>query len=80
MQKYWKIQGWDSTNLLFEYKVKLGQITEKNMKLLLKTLTAKYSLSDQEIISCYAKKRTKIYSNYLDVQYYQAINTHSVAA
>ena len=68
MQRYWKIQGWDSTEKLFEFKVKRGQITENGMTDLLRALTAKYALDDLEIISSYAKKRTKIHSNLLDVQ------------
>ena len=68
MKRYWKIQGWDSTKKLFEFKVKLGQITENGMNDLLRALTAKYALDDSEIISSYAKKRTKIHSNYLEVQ------------
>jgi hypothetical protein len=68
MQKYWKIQGWDSTEKLFEFKVKLGQITENGMFALLRALTAKYALTDSEIISSYAKKKTKISASYLEVQ------------
>ena len=68
MQKYWKIQGWDSTKKLFEFKVKLGQITENGMFNLLRALTAKYALNDSEIISSYAKKKTKISSDHLEVQ------------
>jgi len=68
LQRYWKIQGRDSTKILFEFKVKEGQITEKRVKELLRVLTAKYGLDDSEIISSYAKKGTKIYSNHLEVQ------------
>ena len=68
MTRYWKIQGWDSTKKLYEYKVKLGQITENGMKELLRTLTAKHALTESEIISCYAKKGTKIHSDLLEVQ------------
>ena len=67
--RYWKIQGRDGTDLLFERKVLLGQITENNMKLLLKTLTAKISLTEDEIIGSYAKKGTKIHLDHLEVKY-----------
>lgn len=66
-KQYWKIQGLDGTNLLFERKILCGQITEKSMKEILRTLVAKVSLSEDEIISSYAKKRTTIYANHLDV-------------
>lgn len=66
--RYWKIQGWDSSTKLFEHRVKVGQITENKMKGLLRTLTAKVALNENEIISSFAKKGTKIYSDYLVVQ------------
>ena len=66
--RYWKIQGWDSFTMLFEHRVKVGQFTENKMKDVLRTLTAKLALNEEEIISCYAKKGTKIYSDYLVVE------------
>ena len=66
-KKYWRIQGWDGSSLLFERKVLFGQITECSMKNLLRTMVAKLSLDEDEIISSYAKKRTKIYFNHLEV-------------
>jgi hypothetical protein len=66
--RYWKIQGWDNLNKLFEYKIKVGQITENKIKDLLQTLTARIALSEEETIYSYAKKGTRIYSDYLVVQ------------
>lgn len=68
MTRYWKIQGWDSTTKLYEYKIKVGQITENGMKELLRALTAKLALTESEIIASYAKKGTRIRQNYLEVQ------------
>ena len=67
-KRYWKIQGWDGTRKLFESKVGAGQITRNRMKELLRTLTAKISLNDTEIISSYAKKGTTIHYDHLIVQ------------
>ncbi len=55
--------------LLYEKKVLYGQITENSMKSILQTLVAKISLTEGEIISSYAKMRTRIYANHLEVTY-----------
>ena len=68
-RKYWKIQGWDGAERLFEHKIYVGQITLRQLFELLKALTAKISLNEDEIISSYAKKGTKAYLNYLEVQH-----------
>ena len=68
-KRYWIIQGWESDKLLFERKVLCGQITEKQMKLLLRCLVAKLSLNYDEIINSYAKRRTRIHANHLEVKY-----------
>lgn len=68
MHKYWVIQVWDSANKLFEYRVRLGQMTENNMHELLKALAGKYLLDPEEFIHCYAKKGTRIYSDLLNVK------------
>ena len=68
-RRYWKIQGWDGTTLLFERKVLAGQVTDRSMKMLLRALVAKISLTEDEIINSYAKKNTKIYHNHLEVKH-----------
>lgn len=68
IEPHWKIQGWDGTTKLFEHRINVGQITDKRMNDLIKVVAAKISLSEHEIISGYAKKGTKAYSNYLEVQ------------
>lgn len=70
-QKYWVITGWDSTTKIYEKTVKLGCFSENQMKNLLRTLTAKHGLTDNEIVSSYARKNTKIASPLLlEVQVY----------
>ena len=61
-QKYWVITGWDSTAMIYEKTVKFGCFSEKQMKNLLRTLTAKHGLTDNEIVASYARKNTKIAS------------------
>lgn len=66
--KVWIIRGWDSTKQIFETTVKFGYFSENQMKCLLKALTAKYGLTDREIVESYARKNTKIASSHLDIQ------------
>ena len=66
---YWIIRGMNSLSVLYEHKIYFGQITRRQLEELLKTLTAKISLTEKEIISSYAKKRTKAHSNFLEVKY-----------
>ncbi len=66
MSYKWKITGYNSTKLIFEFKVPFGNFTEKGMCRLLKALVAKHALTESEIISSYAKKNVKIYSPLLE--------------
>lgn len=65
----WLIRGMDGLNVIYEERIGVGQITDKQIRELLKALTAKLALSEKEIISSYAKKGTKVYQNYLEVRY-----------
>lgn len=66
-KRLWKIQVYDGTNLLYEQKVLFGQVTESSMIALLRALVAKHSLSEPEIIGSFAKRRTKIHNQLLEV-------------
>ncbi|MCO7226002.1 hypothetical protein [Pleionea sp. CnH1-48] len=65
--RYWFIEGYDGPLKVFEKKVKFGYITDNQMRELLKALTAKASLDDDEIIGAYCKRNTKIANNLLIV-------------
>ena len=58
-QRYWIIHGYDSTTEIYQDKVKFGCVTEKAIIALLKALTEKHVLADDEIVSAYACKGTK---------------------
>ena len=62
VQRYWVITGYDSTNKLCEFKVKLGCFSDNAMEDLLRCFTAKYALTDEEIIRAYARRNTRIAS------------------
>lgn len=64
---YWRIRGYDSSLLIFERIVDLGQITENQMTHLLQALVSKAGLSYDEIVGAYARRGTKIANNHLVV-------------
>ena len=71
-QQYWEITGWDSTTKIYETKVKHGCFNENQIKTLLRVLTAKHALTDNEIVSSYARSNTKIATPLLlEVQRYK---------
>lgn len=66
-ERYWRIQGHDGSTEIFDQTFSVGQMTEKNVKELLRALVAK-SLSPLEVIGGYAKKRTKLSNCFLDIR------------
>jgi len=64
---YWEITVWDSTKMLKKFMVPAGRITDGKLEELLRVLTAKYALRDEEIIPCFQKKKTKGHSVLLEV-------------
>jgi hypothetical protein len=67
-KRYWVIEGWDSTTQFYFRKVPVGYITESRIEALLACLAAKYGLSDDEIVSAFAKRNSKIYQPLLETQ------------
>lgn len=67
-EKLWKLQVYDGLTLLYEQKVRFGQITERSIADLLRALVAKHSLSEAEIVGSFAKKGTKIRNDLLEVE------------
>lgn len=61
----WVIEKHKGLDVVAQHTIPAGQITEENVKNLLRTLTAKYWLTDDEIIPNFLKRNTKIYWDYL---------------
>ena len=70
-KKIWVIQGFDGTTKLFEHTIDVGQISAPKLQELLKTLTAKISLTEREIIRDYAKRGTRAHTSFLEVTHLQ---------
>jgi hypothetical protein len=68
MKRQWLIRGFDGLTKIFETKVSVGQLTDDQMKQMLKALTAKAGLEYREIVGAYAKRGTKIANDLLMVQ------------
>ncbi|TOH75095.1 hypothetical protein CGI74_23225 [Vibrio parahaemolyticus] len=65
--KLWKVRGYDGMEEILSFDIPMYTLSEKQVQQLLKTLVAKYSLSNEEIISSYLNGRSKCRSNLLDV-------------
>lgn len=69
-KKYvWVVEKYDGLKIVAQYTIPSGQITEENLKHLMRTLAAKHELTDEEIIPCFLKKNTKKYWDYLEVKH-----------
>ena len=66
-KRCWRIRGYDSLTLIYDQSVPTGQMTEGNMKELLRVLVAK-DLMPLELIGAYAKRRTRISNRLLEIQ------------
>jgi hypothetical protein len=65
--RYWRIRGYDSATEIFDQSVPIGQMTDNNMKELLRVLVAR-DLSPRELIGAYAKRDTPISNSLLDIR------------
>ena len=67
-QTQWEIRGFDGMEKFFEVRVPVGCFTEIQMQELLKTLAAKAGLSYKEIVGAYAKRKTRLANDLLNVR------------
>jgi len=69
VKKYWRIRGMNGLEQMSDFKIPLGNITDKSLEILLQTLVAKHALTDDEIASCLYRKNCKDYCSLLDVRH-----------
>jgi hypothetical protein len=62
---YWHIEGYDSSDKIYDKKVKVGCFSHKQIQAVLKTLAAQAGLNFDEIVGAYAKKGTTIANDLL---------------
>jgi len=66
--KIWKIEGYEGLNLIYERELKLGYFSENKIQDLLKALAASADLTSDEIVGAYARRRTKIANELLQIR------------
>ena len=66
-QTHWLIQGYDSQTKIYERRISIGQLTEKQVEALLKALVSKAGLTFNDIVGAFVKKRTRIANQLLAV-------------
>lgn len=67
-ERLWHIEGYDSMEKIYDRKINVSQMTEKQVKAMLMTLAAKAGLDFDEIVGAYATQRTKIRNELLVVR------------
>jgi len=58
-KRFWRIQVFDSLSPLFETTIPASRITSNELDALLRTLTAKHSLDDDEIVNAHLRRRPR---------------------
>ena len=67
--KEWLICGYSSLEKILELRFPVGSYSESKVRQLLQTLTARYgSLTAEEIMGAYARRRTRLSNSLLEVQ------------
>lgn len=66
-KRYWEVTVWDSAKQLKQFNIPVGQITPEKLQELLRALTAKHSLTDEETVKCFLKRNTKSYLPHLEI-------------
>lgn len=67
-KRYWEVTVWDSTKKIKRLHIPVNQISTDKLHDLLRVLTAKYSLTDEEIVRCFLKRNIKSYLPFLSVR------------
>ena len=67
-KKYWEVSVWDSMKKLKQLRIPVGQITSEKLQELLRVLTAKHSLTDEETAKCFLRRNARSYSALLEIQ------------
>jgi hypothetical protein len=67
VKRVWIIEGWQSTDKFFSQEVPCTALPENRVSDLLKFLVAKHGLSEGEIISAIATRRSKLFAPHLEI-------------
>ena len=67
---FWIIEVYDNTKLLSSHRVPLSALNQRQVEDVLRFLSAKHALTDEEIIGSLARKNSSLRMEHLEVQYY----------
>ena len=67
-KRYWRINGYDSTKLIFEKDIPHGSMSEEQMADALRALASRAGLTYDEIVESYLRPNAKGYRGLLEVQ------------
>lgn len=71
-KRVWIIEGWHGTKKIFSKEIPCAAISERQVKEVLKCLVAKNGLSEDEIVSAFARKSSLLFVPHLEIQPSQA--------
>ena len=76
-KRYWKIEGYNSLEKIYEKKIPIHYIGENQIVNILKCLAAKGGLNFDEIVGAFARRRSKISNDLLTVWRQGPYQSHS---
>lgn len=73
-KRFWRIEIEEGIKKISSLIIFAGQITDNKIVELMKVLYAKHILSDEEVLSTFAKSNTKRYADLIDYNRFQGRN------
>lgn len=67
-KRVWIIEGWHGTTNFFSKEIPCAALNERQVKDVLKCLVAKHGLSEDEIVSAFARKSSLLFAPHLEIQ------------
>lgn len=64
----WVIEGWQGTTNFFSREIPCAALNEQQVKDVLRCLVAKHGLSEDEIVSAFARKSSSLFTPHLEIQ------------
>jgi hypothetical protein len=66
--RYWRIIGHEGYNTIFDQTIPAGSLTQSRLEQLLKCMLAKSSLTYDEMLGGFVKRKTKLAHDFLEVR------------
>ena len=66
-KRVWQIRGWDGNKLIFERKIPVGMMSEREVRTLLQRLYSRH-LTDEEIYRGSLRRNQKEHATFFEIQ------------